>query len=332
MFSVLRPEPDMSVRPWGGTRLGGASPAGPIGEAWVAGPATRVRAGQAGTSPGSSTPDPGGSVSLDELAALHGRAFVGSRSPWPDRFPLLVKLIDPVAWLSVQVHPDDRLARMLVGPDAVGKTEAWFVLEADLSTALLVGVRAGVTDAQVRAAIRDGGLASLLQRISPLPGDTVLLPAGTLHAVGPGLFLYEVQEPSDLTYRADDWGRPATPGRPLHVTETLAAWKPDVVAVFGHATPATDARSSRTVLVECEHFVLELVQARPDQPVALDTGGASPHVVTALPGTGITISGTTWRETLHPLETAVVSAGAGPYEVITEASRPAAALIARLPG
>jgi mannose-6-phosphate isomerase len=185
VFSVLRPDPDLRARVWGGRRLAHESSSGPIGEAWIAGPTSRVGVEQPEGKSSRGRSVPGGAATFDELAALHGRSFVGSRSPWPDRIPLLVKLLDPAGWLSVQVHPDDDLARQLAGPGAVGKTEAWRVLEVEL----LVGVRPGAADAQVRAAIRRGGLAALLQRLTLSPGDTVLVPAGTLLAVGPGVFL-----------------------------------------------------------------------------------------------------------------------------------------------
>ena len=144
------------------------------------------------------------------------------------RFPLLVKLLDPAGWLSVQVHPDDALAHRLGGPDAVGKAEAWYVIEADPDAELLVGVRPSVREADLREAMRRGAATTdLLARQAVAAGDAVMIPPGTLHAVGPGVLLYEVQQPSDLTYRVDDWGRPATPDRPLHTAEALAAVAPD---------------------------------------------------------------------------------------------------------
>jgi mannose-6-phosphate isomerase len=217
MPTILRPVPDLRERVWGGRRLG--APRGqPIGEAWVAGPASLVADG----------PDAG--RTLAEVADREGAAFVG-RNAWMrtgDRFPLLVKLLDPAAWLSIQVHPDDLTARQLEGPEALGKTEAWYVLDAAPDAELIVGVRGRIGEAAVRAAMAagDGSIVPLLARFHPRAGDAVALPAGTLHAVGPGVFLYEVQQPSDLTYRCDDWGRPATPERPLHVTQALASVRP----------------------------------------------------------------------------------------------------------
>lgn len=324
MIPVLRPSPDLRVRVWGGTRLGVGAGGQPIGEAWVAGPTSRV------PGPAEGVPDRDRAApTLDELAAEMGRGLVGSRSPWEDRFPLLVKLLDPADWLSVQVHPDDDLARRLAGPDGVGKTEAWYVLEADPGSQLLVGVQAGIGEDRVRAALRTGGLAAILERVAASPGDTILVPAGTLHAVGPGLLLYELQQPSDLTYRADDWGRPATPERPLHTEEALASWQPGVHPVIGHAAEPSSA--ARQQLVACGHFVMERLSARPGEPVLLDTAGASPHVITALPGSRLAIEGDDWREVIGPLESVVVAAGAGRYRVATDTAGGETALLARLP-
>src|SRR5450756_531947 len=119
MPTIFRPVPDLHERVWGGHRLG--SPHGqPIGEAWVAGPSNVIADG----------PDEG--RTLAEVAAREGAAFVGRNAGarTGDRFPLLVKLLDPAAWLSVQVHPDDATARQLEGPEALGKAEAWYVLDA----------------------------------------------------------------------------------------------------------------------------------------------------------------------------------------------------------
>ncbi len=323
MIPVLRPSPDLRTRVWGGTRLGTGPGGEPIGEAWVAGPTSRVAGGATGAKGAADAP------TLDELAARLGRGLVGSRSPWPDRFPLLVKFLDPADWLSVQVHPDDRLALRLAGPDGVGKTEAWYVLDAVAGAELLVGVQPDVADDRVRAAIRTGGLTALLERVPASRGDTVLVPAGTLHAVGPGLLLYELQQPSDLTYRADDWGRPATPERPLHIEETLAAWQPGVRPVIDHAVDS--ASVGRQELVRCLHFVMERLDARRGESVLLDPAGASTHIVTALAGSCVAIEGGDWHEEIGPLETVVVAAEAGPYRFATVAGEAGIALLARLP-
>jgi len=325
MPTILRPIPDLRERVWGGRRL--SPPRGaPIGEAWVAGPSSVIADG----------PDEG--RTLADIAAREGAAFVGRNAGarTGDRFPLLVKLIDPAAWLSVQVHPDDETALRLEGPEAIGKAEAWYVLDAIPGAEVLAGVRAGVPESTVRAAIAagSGSLPPLLVRHRTRAGDTVPIPAGTLHAVGPGIFLYEVQQPSDLTYRCDDWGRPATPERPLHVAQALASVRPASRSWVRHA-PTVD----RATVVECEQFVLEQVVVGPDRPARLNPGGASVHVVTALDGPirlltvpseapdGIRAGSEPM--VLGGLETAVVSAGVVAYTI--DAPARARVLVARVP-
>lgn len=307
MLTPLRLVPLAKERVWGGTRL--LPPRDlPIGELWIAGPSTLVAAGRfAGQT-------------LEDVALTQERDLVGSGAPTGEgpRFPLLVKLLDPAAWLSVQVHPTDAIARRLIGPDAVGKAEAWYVLEADPGAELLIGARPNVRQADLRDAIRRGAAtAELLAAHIVVAGDAVMLPAGTLHAVGPGVLLYELQQPSDVTYRVDDWGRPPSPERPLHTAEALASVAPD-------ARPEIRRGGAPGRLAGCTHFTLDLV----DTATRLDPGGRTLHVVTAVAAPA-RLSGIGWEEPLDTLDTLVVPASAGIYDLLPgDGGR---ALVARLP-
>ena len=319
MLPPLRIVPDPHERVWGGRRLGAPGRL-PIGELWVVGGANPVAGG------------PFAGRTLDKLAAELGAELVGTRAIAirGPRFPFLVKLLDPQAWLSVQVHPDDALARRLAGPDAVGKTEAWYVLDAAPGATLLVGVREGVDAAAVRTAITSpDGPGSLLARYAVEPGDALLIPAGTLHAVGPGVFLYELQQPSDITYRCYDWGRPAGPERPLHIAESLASVRP---ASRPEPVHPVAAPGERALLAACEHFVLELLCAGEGAP-ELAADGTSVHVLTAVEG-GVEVAGgpagSPWSIGLGALESAVVPATAGAYR-LRSAARAARVLLARVP-
>ena len=315
----FRIQPDLRPRVWGGTRL---TPTGaaPVGEAWLAGPGSNVIGG----------PDPG--TTLEQLAAAHGSRLIGSDATVAGHFPLLAKIIDPADWLSVQVHPDDDHARNLEGPDAVGKTEAWYVIEAAAGAEILLGVKPAVRPETVREAIREGGLADLLQRHAVAAGEAYLVPAGTLHAIGPGVLVYEIQQPSDITYRCDDWGRPPSAGRPLHVEQSLACVRPTTWPgpVRSSAGPAR-----RGLLVTCEHFVVEYLRPHAEAPLPCDPGLASVHLLTAVTAPA-DVHATGWEERLEPFETLVVPADAGGYLV---AAPPGAAwsapaptvLLARLP-
>jgi mannose-6-phosphate isomerase len=315
----LRVLPDLRERVWGGTRLTppGAPPdATPIGEAWLAGPASVVADG------------PHAGATLDELAARSGTALVGRDARWPDRFPLLAKVLDPRSWLSVQVHPDDEQAEQLEGPGAVGKTEAWYVIEAEPDAAILLGVRSEVAPDDVREAIRLGGLPGLLERRLVAAGEAYLVPAGTLHAIGPGPLLYEIQQPSDITYRCDDWGRPPSAGRPLHIDQSLACVRPEP---WPGKVRRGSATGRRDVLVACDHFVLERLRPGPDTPLDGDPAMASLHILTAVGGSA-EIRGSGWAESLAPFETLIVPADAGGYEVVDGAASPPVVLLARVPG
>ena len=297
MLTPLRAAPLAKERVWGGTRLMPPR-ALPIGELWIAGPWIRVAVGT----------DAG--RTFEDLAAELGPSLVGSAAPTGPgpRFPLLAKLLDPAAWLSVQVHPDDAVARALEGPEAVGKEEAWYVVDAEAGAELLVGLRPGVTLDDARAAIalppdrRGGAVVDLLERLAVGRGDAVSLPAGTLHAVGPGVLLYEIQQPSDITYRVDDWGRPATSDRPLHVGQALAS-----VGLGG--TPELRRSVTGGRVLTGSHVALDLVDAR----ATLRPAGRTLHVVTAVDAP-CDLQGRGWAERLAPLETLVVPAAIAAYD------------------
>ncbi|HEV2764515.1 MAG TPA: type I phosphomannose isomerase catalytic subunit, partial [Pyrinomonadaceae bacterium] len=203
-------EPQYRERVWGGQRLKAADP--PVGEAWVAFEESRVSGGaHAGRTVG-------------ELSDVYGAPLLGREvaSRYGPRFPLLVKLLDCADWLSVQVHPNDEQARRMVGPREFGKTEAWHFLEVEPGATIYAGVKRGTTAEALAEAIRAGRVLDVCERFEVRAGETVYIPAGTLHALGPGLLLYEVQQSSDTTYRVYDWDRPAKEGRKLHVEESAA--------------------------------------------------------------------------------------------------------------
>ena len=315
----FRIQPDLRPRVWGGTRL---TPAGStrIGEAWLAGPSSQVVGGA------------GRGATLEQLAALHGARLTGSDATAAGRFPLLAKILDPADWVSVQVHPNDEQARRLEGPDAVGKTEAWYVIEAAPDAEVLLGVQPSVRPEGVRQALRDGGLAGLLRRFRVAAGEAYLVPAGTLHAIGPGVLAYEIQQPSDITYRCDDWGRPPSAGRPLHIEQALACLRPTPWAERIRSSTGSDPRG---LLIDCEHFVVEYLRPGPEDAVPCDPGMASVHVLTAVTGSAV-VCGAGWEERLDRFETLVVPADAGSYQVAVPSEAPSSpmasvVLLARLP-
>lgn len=139
-----------------------------------------------------------------------------------DTMPVLIKLIDAEELLSVQVHPNDEVAEMLA-QQRVGKTEAWVVLECSPGAELIAGLKEGLSPREVMDALVNNRLQELLRTIKVKRGDCIYIPAGTIHSLGKGIVVYEVQQPSDLTYRLYDWDRKDETGKPreLHVDKAL---------------------------------------------------------------------------------------------------------------
>jgi mannose-6-phosphate isomerase len=158
---------------------------------------------------------------LHELWAHHREEVFGEAPVLPsDRFPLLIKLLDAHEKLSLQVHPPEKIASKLRGEP---KTEFWYVAAAEPDAELFLAFRESITRNQFEKALRDGTAANHVHTIRVKAGDAMFLPAGRLHAVGPGLLLVEIQQNSDTTYRVFDWNRTDDHGKPrqLHVSQAL---------------------------------------------------------------------------------------------------------------
>jgi mannose-6-phosphate isomerase len=162
---------------------------------------------------------------------------------------LLLKLLFTSEPLSIQVHPDDEFARSIGLPN--GKTEAWYVLAAMPDARVAVGLKRHLTPQELRVAIRDGSIASLTQWRPVVKDEIIFIPAGTIHAIGAGIVLAEIQQRSDVTFRLFDYGR-----RELHEASAVAA--SDAGPVQTQAAPR-HLTAARTVLIASPHFVLERV-------------------------------------------------------------------------
>lgn len=187
-----------------------------IGEVWVTDDTSRFLNG------------PATGMTLAEASSKYGPELHG-RS-WPGRrFPFLAKYIYTSDWLSVQVHPDDAYAAVH-DPGNVGKCEMWYFLQADPEATILLGLTPGVTKQELLQVFKNGSAREFLQSFRPQPEEAVFLPPGMIHALGPGLILFEVEENSDLTYRLDDFGRLGLDGkpRPLHLEKGLDVIRPEL--------------------------------------------------------------------------------------------------------
>jgi mannose-6-phosphate isomerase len=293
-------EPQYRERVWGGQRLRQSDP--PIGEAWIVYGPSVVSTG------------PHAGETLDGLMAAYGVDLMGAdvAQRFPMRFPILIKLLDCADWLSVQVHPNDEQARRLVGPDEFGKTEAWYFLEAEPGARIMAGVRPDVDRPALAAAIRDGLVLDVANYVRIRSGDALLIPAGTLHALGPGLLIYEIQQASDTTYRAYDWGRPQSAGRRLHIEESVEVTDP--VGPTQTIHPEVAVETGATSAIDCPLFDVDLVRVSRSTPWASDTAGRSFHVITVTEGAAEVASGDE-RIRLGKFQTALVAGSAGAYEV-----------------
>jgi len=282
---------------WGGNRLKPGS--APIAEAWAIYENDLVASG------------PLAGCSLAEIAHEFGPDLLGSRvvQRSGERFPLLVKLLDCAQWLSLQVHPNDEQAARLEGPGFFGKTEAWHVLEAAPGAQLIAGMKPGTSAEALAEAIRKGAVLDWVQYLSIHSGDTVFVRAGTIHALGPGLLIYEVQQTSDLTYRVFDWNRPQTGNRVLHIEKSLAVANP---AASANAEPLPPLQDGIIItLCQCPYFTLQTIAASA-HTLELDTRGETFHALTVIEGSARLLVGGNVR-VLNRFESAVIPAGVGRY-------------------
>jgi mannose-6-phosphate isomerase len=272
--------PQPSERLWGGSRLSSFVPGfadvptkEPIGEAWLVYAGNKIANGELA------------GQTLQHVASTYGAALLGTKSVerYGDKVPLLAKFLDPSQWLSIQVHPDDAYALSKEAHTGyLGKTEAWYVLDAKQDSQIIWGFKQEVTQQQVREAIAKGTLEHLLNYVSVKTGDVIYNPAGTIHALGPDVFIFEIQQSSDLTYRLYDFKRKDSNGnlRELHVDKALevSSLKPSGTA---HVAPKQLAAGA-VELVRSEFFVAEKWKIH--NPVSVTTDLGSLELLTVLEG------------------------------------------------
>jgi mannose-6-phosphate isomerase len=280
-----RLEPIFSARPWGSLSLAPFFPEKsqlnePLGEAWFTGTECRFASGPYE-----------GQILGDAWPSMPPQ-WAGTRVDRNGAFPLLVKFIFSEDKLSVQVHPDDDYAaRHEQAAGGRGKTEMWYAVRARPGAEVMVGLKAGISAEKFRAAIGDGTAEQCLNHVPIRAGDAIFVPAGTVHTIGAGLVLCEIQEQSDLTYRVYDYERRDAKGRAreLHIEKAL-----DVIR-FGQQTggkidPVRTKRGpvKETFFAACRYFSTEKWEFA--EGIAAETSREHFELMTVLDGAGDFVS------------------------------------------
>lgn len=267
MTEFVRLEPALVHKIWGGARLGEPNAAGEgVGEAWI------LSAREDNPSIVASGPHTGESF-LDYVHEL-GPAALGQNAKVMDAFPTLIKFIDAATPLSIQVHPDDAYARAHGMP--YGKTEMWIILAAEPGAFLYLGVKEPMTQEEFAASLTDGSIEDKLNKVPVRPGDVYFIQAGTLHAIGGGILLAEVQQNSDTTYRVWDFGRVGADGKPreLHIPQACDVANLKPLAGLGDLEDAQEVPGGTRQMIgqgtcfRTERWVLD---SEADLPVSADS-------------------------------------------------------------
>jgi mannose-6-phosphate isomerase len=270
--------PAFDPRPWGTHDL---SPIYPnhkfeekIGEAWLTGDQCKIQNGALA------------GQTLAQLSEQYQGKLVGDAARDARRFPLLLKFLFPHEKLSVQVHPDDEQARRVSQP--WGKTECWYVAHAKPGSQVGLGLKTGVTVAQLEDAIHEKRAEDLLNWLNVYTGDMIYVSGGTVHTLGPGSVIVETQQQSDTTYRLYDYGRP----RELHLKDGMAAVKLKVASgkVLRPAPLQIDGgRSRQASLIAAPYFVVDMFEMKSSVELHTrdDSGKTSAQILVAVEGCGV---------------------------------------------
>lgn len=286
---------------WGGARL--RPEIVPTAEAWIIFAGNRIKTG------------PYAGRILSDLSSEFGMDLLGTKAitQTGTRFPVLVKILDCAQWLSLQVHPNDEQAQRLEGEGFFGKTEAWHVLEAEPNAKLVAGIKPNISADTLTAAIqsKSKSILDLVEMVEVKAGDTLFMNPGTIHALGPGMLIYEIQQTSDITYRVYDWDRPETETRKLHIDKAIAVSNPNAVSLVVKPPQINDGETQ--TLTQCEYFNLDEIIVE-QKAVSLDTKGESFHGLTVIEGQ-VQVSAQGEAFVLNKFDTLLIPACCGAYQI-----------------
>jgi mannose-6-phosphate isomerase len=294
-------DPKLTTQVWGGDELvrvygKHGDPNARLGESWECWDTDRVTNGALA------------GATVGDLRGRLGAALLGDLDP-ARIFPVLTKIITAHDWLSVQVHPDDAYAQR-VEHQPFGKTECWYVLDAQPNAEIVYGWTRDTSRAEYERRVADGTLGELLRHIPLKTGDTVYIPHGLVHAIGPGVTVFETQQASDLTYRMFDYNRVGLDGKPRELHVQKAA---DVLNYKAATTgtllqvPYRFEGLERVALIADAHFVVERIVAG-SEPASMATQ-ARPLILMSL-GAPLEVQSGDAKVTLPPYQTVLIPAAA----------------------
>ncbi len=245
---------------------------------------------------------------ITELVKEYKGILIGEKNyaKTGDEFPLLIKFIDAKQDLSIQVHPDDRLAAERHN-GSKGKTEMWYVVEADKDAHLMSGLTEQITPEEYESKVNDNTITDVLHDYKVKAGDVFYLPAGRIHSIGSGSFIAEIQQTSNITYRIYDFGRVGLDGKPRELHTELAKAAIDYTVLPDYRTEYGKEKNAENILVDCDYFTTSLYDM--DKSVCKDLSSLDSFlIVICIAGEGKLEDAEGHTETLRQGETVLIPA------------------------
>ncbi|MBR3817244.1 MAG: mannose-6-phosphate isomerase, class I [Clostridia bacterium] len=251
---------------------------------------------------------------LSDVLKNEGKGYLGKNCEKFGEFPILIKLIDALDNLSVQVHPDDEYALRVEGE--YGKTEAWYIVDCDEGAEIIYGFKKDISKEEFRKSIENNTLLDYVNRVKVKKGDIYFIEAGTLHAICKGILLAEVQQNSNTTYRVYDYGRLQN-GKPreLHVDKAIDVTSTKAIDCSGAPKGERTEKDGyfETLLTQCELFTVKRLEI--EEKASLVADGSSFVSLVCLDGNGVVMHGDSCV-TLYKGESLFVPAGFGEFEIL----------------
>ncbi len=251
---------------------------------------------------------------LSEYIKAHGKKVLGTRCPVENDLPILIKFIDAKQSLSIQVHPDDEYSQKYEGD--FGKTEMWYIVEAEPGAKLVYGFNKDLTQEEFRTHIENNTLTEVMNYVPVQKGDAFFIEAGTLHAIGEGIIIAEIQQRSDVTYRVYDFGRLGVDGQPreLHVEKSLEVTKLEKATSDKVNYVWEDCQNGKIAeLANCKYFHVDALELNGE--VVRNVGEESFEAVMVLEGS-IEVIGNEEKFVINKGETIFVPANYGKYSLV----------------